>query len=606
VIAAPTGAGKTSAMAKAVAREGGTCWLSDRRDDVDAAAAAIDGHSGNVGKVLPLDGVTGGVPNCLHPEIISSWQSKGYNYHPGYCKVACERGEDIEECPFIMSIKELKDADNIVVTKALARRGGFFSTLGNQFRQTVVLDEDPIGLLRPPVEVTYQELNLFQQTLDEIDTVKNGESAKLEACLNESRRVRRIGSWCLDQIKGQQPGGQPEAFAIPPSLLPTKAVLKRTKQERKNGRKILTGAFHKRMRNNPHETIRNVLRDLYDLVARAAGKIVFVTAEKLVFHLQVKIPRNKRVIILDATANADLLRPIFAPRPIIMLCQERVKPAGRVIQFMDFNGPRSYLNKIPRKAVKIIDAIGDLHPGGQIVLISHQSCVNELAKASRHSERIKTAYFGALRGRNDLESSPEQLIACHIVAGSPKTTEENRQQLALAVYGKGCLPLPPLVTVRRPILGRVPAELDEGEDTWRVWEAKFKGYNKPEMQAVYEHTATAELTHAADRARVLIHESARVYLLTNELCPRLWFAEMAYAGELLDLTPGPRSDFRQACERYMAKAKELLDRGQRIGNADVCRALSQKPGWGKRYWVSFLEQNKDALEGRRKVRWKEL
>ena len=40
------------------------------------------------------------------------------------------------------------------------------------------------------------------------------------------------------------------------------------------------------------------------------------------------------------------------------------------------------------------------------------------------------------------------------------------------------------------------------------------------MQAVYEHTVTAELTQAADRARVLIHPASTVYLLTNEPCPR--------------------------------------------------------------------------------------
>src|SRR5262249_10577636 len=148
----------------------------------------------------------------------------------------------------------------------------------------------------------------------------------------------------------------------------------------------------------------------------------------------------KRVFVLDATGNADLLRPVFSPRAVQVLCDDLVQPAGRIVQFMDFNGPRSYLNKIPRKLVRIIGALGDLHPTGKIVLVSHRSCVKALAKASRHAARIRTAYFGALRGRNDLEPSPTNRIACHIVAGSPKTTEEARRQLALAVYGKSALP----------------------------------------------------------------------------------------------------------------------------------------------------------------------
>src|SRR5262249_48579113 len=153
------------------------------------------------------------------------------------------------------------------------------------------------------------------------------------------------------------------------------------------------------------------------------------------------------------TANVDLLRAVVAPRPVEVLCDEPVQPAGRVIQFMDFNGPRNYLNKIPKKVVRILDAIGDLHERGSIVLISHRSCVKPLAERSKHCERIITAHFGALRGRNDLETSPDKPVACHIVVGSPKTPEEDRQLLALAVYGKSILPFPKMRTVRKAVIG---------------------------------------------------------------------------------------------------------------------------------------------------------
>ena len=66
----------------------------------------------------------------------------------------------------------------------------------------------------------------------------------------------------------------------------------------------------------------------------------------------------------------------------------------------------------------------------------------------------------------------------------------------------------------------------------------MKGYTDPRMQAIYDHTVTAELTHAADRARVLIHRGATVYVVTNEPCPKLWFAELCFAGDFLDLSSG--------------------------------------------------------------------
>jgi hypothetical protein len=126
------------------------------------------------------------------------------------------------------------------------------------------------------------------------------------------------------------------------------------------------------------------------------------------------------------------------------------------------------------------------------------------------------------------------------------------------------------------------------------------------MQGVYDHTVTAELTQAADRARVLIHPGARVYLVTNEPCPKLWFAEMCYAGDLLDLsaTAKPRSDFAANFAAYEEAAVRLLDARTRIGNADVCRELGRKPCAGWRYWKHFMDKYGDALEGERKVRWK--
>jgi hypothetical protein len=415
-----------------------------------------------------------------------------------------------------------------------------------------------------------------------------------------------VATWLWDRIgqqePGEQSGEQPQAVDIPPNLTRVKSDL--SKKALSQGKKRLDQLFRTLMRKDPYGTVRNVTRDLADL-KRAAGRVVFVTSSRVLFHVRLRIPRGKYVIILDATANVELLRPLFPGSEIEVLCDERIRPAGRIIQFMDFNGPRSYLNKKPKKLVRIIDAIGDQHPSGTIVLISHASCVEELKQASRHAGRIRTAYFGALRGRNDLEDRPEDPITCHVVAGSPKTTEEDRQQLALAVYGRSILPLPQLEDVRRCVAGPVPAELVEGEEeAQRLWEVKIKGYGDPRMQAVYDHTVTAELTHAADRARVLIHRNALVYLATNEPCPKLWFAEKCFADDLLDLSDVRRSDFEQNYAIFRDKAVELLNGGKTISSADVCKALGKSDRSGWRYWQRFLNSYEDALEGRRKFKWK--
>jgi hypothetical protein len=344
----------------------------------------------------------------------------------------------------------------------------------------------------------------------------------------------------------------------------------------------------------------NLHRDLGALAQRAARETAYVTAEQLLFHIEVVIPDRCKVIVLDATAKPELLRPLFAPRPVLVLCNEPVPPAGRIIQVMDANLPRASLNQIDDKYVRLLDAIGDRHPDGEIVLIAHKSNHEGLAAASKHAGRIITAYYGALRGRNDLESKLERPIACHVVMGSPKTSEEDRIQIALAVYGPDILPPPELTEVRHVLRARVPRELGEGKD--RVWDIRCMGYADARMQAVYQATVTAELAQAADRARVLNHPEAVVYIVTNEPCD-LWFVEGTFADEFI--APAPkRSDFQERYTAYDAKAVELLDAGGRICNADVCRALGKEVKWGSRYWQLFTLVRKEMLEGEKKVQWK--
>lgn len=602
LIAAPTGAGKSEAAAQHVAKVNNAIVLADRHESIEQFTATVEKYGGSVGRVLPLDGKNNGIPNCLHPDIVGMWQMKGYSYRAGFCPndKCCKRQGKPEACPFLASIDALEEAPTIAATKALGRSPGFFHSYGNQRRDTVIIDEDPIGMLRPLVEITRHDLTHYLKTITRI--VSHYRAQSMADCEVIARHYEKVASWLWGTIQKQEPNTPLQAIDIPTEMVRIKSSL--PKKALKCGKQAVDRLFRKLMRRDPYGTVRNVTRDLVDL-KRAAGKVVFANTEKVIFHIRVGIPRGKRVFILDATANVDLLRPLFPGSEIEVLCDDRVRPAGRVVQFMDFNGPRSYLNKHPKKLIRIIDAIGDLYSAGTIVLISHASCVEELKKASRHADRIRTAYFGALRGRNDLEHRREDPIACHIVAGSPKTTEEDRQQLALAVYGRKILPFPELQDVRRAVTGRLPPELVDGEEELgRLWEVKIKGYLDASMQAIYDHTVTAELTHAADRARVLTQRNAAVYLVTNEPCPRLWFAEKCYATDLLDLSETKRADYAENYRTYEDKARELLNKGEAIGNADVCRALKKKNAWGWRYWQQFLARYEDALEGRRKMRWK--
>src|ERR1051326_7472815 len=96
------------------------------------------------------------------------------------------------------------------------------------------------------------------------------------------------------------------------------------KQARKRGRQELLQALYRGMRQDPTGMVRNVDRELRYMLTHAAGGMVFVTAHQVLYHLQLTIPRARRVFVLDATANPELLGPLFAPRPVEVRCTGRI------------------------------------------------------------------------------------------------------------------------------------------------------------------------------------------------------------------------------------------------------------------------------------------
>ncbi len=170
MIAAPTGSGKSTAAAGFIAGQAPALWLANRHEDVAAAAAMIEAKGGVVGRPVPLTGRTHGVANCLMPDIIKAWQAKGYNYQVGVCchrrrdgTPLCPRQGDLERCPYLQGLENVAKAPIAVTTKAFARRPNFFSTKPHDQRRTIVLDEDPISLLRPAVEASRDDLERYLQ-----------------------------------------------------------------------------------------------------------------------------------------------------------------------------------------------------------------------------------------------------------------------------------------------------------------------------------------------------------------------------------------------------------------------------------------------------------
>jgi hypothetical protein len=369
------------------------------------------------------------------------------------------------------------------------------------------------------------------------------------------------------------------------------------------GRFLLNRELNHRLWKHPDTMPRNTLGDLSTLAGRALKRLAYVRHDGLLFHLEVKIPRDRKLHVLDPTGNLEMLRQVFGPQEVIPICDRPVRPAGEVIQFLDANAPRSYVKKIPKRVIQIIDALGDRHPGGDIVLISFLGMVDELAKKSKHRDRIRTAHFFDVRGRNDLQSTPVRKVACHIVVGSPKTDERSRQDLALAVFGPEALPLPDLVTRVERVEADLPDELADFPGERARWERVYKAYDNATLQLIYDHLTTSELEQTIDRARLAIHADARVYVLSNEPLRKLWYAKVCLAEHLLDLSGRRRQDFADNYRTYEIKAVELLNKAGGVSNAAASRCLGLKRGTGHRYWLEFVRRHGESLSGKRTRRW---
>src|SRR5262249_9042571 len=161
-----------------------------------------------------------------------------------------------------------------------------------------IIDEDPIGMLRPMVAITRDDLNKYLDIMKAIVAYFHKQADVSSEVV--AKHYHKIASWLWETINQQEPGAEFQAVDIPPELVRISSSL--PKKALTQGKKALDGVFRTLMRRDPHETVRNVTRDLTDL-KRAAGKVVFATSDRVIFHVQVRIPHGKRVFILDATAN---------------------------------------------------------------------------------------------------------------------------------------------------------------------------------------------------------------------------------------------------------------------------------------------------------------
>ena len=230
------GTGKTTAFAEEVAKNGSTSGSSDRHEQVDDVVSSIEAAGGSVGRVLMLRERLRAFPIACILRLSRSGRQRVTTMSPGSAARKCERKGEPDECMFLGSIRDLKEASTIVSTKAYARRKGFFSAHGNSERKTVIIDEDAIGFMRPVVNITRVELAMILKML------------KGRNCYPEGRRRRRgrrdeassdmsrlIAQWLWEQIHRQQPGAQPEAVDVLKPLRPSKAVLNRTKKAERSG-----------------------------------------------------------------------------------------------------------------------------------------------------------------------------------------------------------------------------------------------------------------------------------------------------------------------------------------------------------------------------------
>jgi hypothetical protein len=548
VLAHPPGAGKGFNTARGLRRwmqetptddEGGgfLVWTAQRKAQV---------HDQQGIELIPLAGRHQG--NCRKlPEAVTL-AKKGYSVKDALC---------MRRCPFIdrcAYLRQFSQEGDFFASTPMLKATGWWESAG-----VVVLDEfDPAGLINH-VQLTTADLAAMSRAHAKAPALQTVLRWVAQAVATTTDRTIS-GVLLLEEID-RQAGDEGACFAtvlaaaiaeLPPPEelnlligLPTGATLADYQALPPGHTAALLSQLAKERR-----LLEEGRRCTSRLEARGGRLELFLRVEHLIERLA---RADQPKIILDATANAGLLKALFPGTPV-RIEQPVLRGATRVIQAIGRDWAKSSLKSravatAERRRERWVDDVASyirLDRKTLVVCTLEWEAELRAGLVERGHPDVALAHYGALRGSNDYKGF-DVILAQVYHPNLDAVAREGR-----SLFADDPEPLDERVVV-------VPRLLrDATGATWRVQVPTFVDRR---LAALLEQRREAELLQCALRGRPFDHPDVQIPLLFSLPLPGL------PPTVIVEAPTSPASNGgreRAAKARLCAAAQRLLDGGARV------------------------------------------
>jgi len=292
--------------------------------------------------------------------------------------------------------------------------------------------------------------------------------------------------------------------------------------------------------------------------ARDGRLMLYLRAEHLI--AQLARPAQPK-IILDATANLDLLRAIFPTTPIQME-RPTIRGALRIVQVIGRDWAKSTLraagaNGDARRHTRWFDEVAShVRPGRPTLVVCTRAWEDALraALAERGHADVTVAHYGALRGSNAYQGH-DVLLAQVYHPNLEQVVREGR-----ALFADDEEPLDERVVL---------ADTRLQDATGATWQVAVPTFADPRLVALLVQRREAELLQCALRGRPFDHPDTQITLLFSLPVPGLPPTLIVEATQTPESNAGREAAVKA---RLCATAQQLLDHGVRV--IDVQRLAS--------------------------------
>jgi len=537
--------------------------------------------------LIPLAGRNAG--NCRKlPEAIVLAQ-KGYSVKDALCQRRCPH---VQQCSYL---KQFAQEGHFFASTPLLKATGWWEQAG-----ALVLDEfDPASLIQH-VHLSAADLALMSRS--------HGQKPAIQTMLRwiaqtlASTTDRTLGGMLFIEELARQAAldGADLATCLRTALeeLPTDEELNRLVG-------LPSGATLAEYQQLPPSHTARLLRQIDKEVrsqmmgrrqtSRLEARSGSLELSLRVEHLIEQLARPEQPkIILDATANAGLLRAIFPNTPVTVE-QTSIRGALRIVQVVGRDWAKSTLVKRHRhrprheqRRTQWFDEVASaLRPGRPTLVVCTRECAEELREGLQArgfpSPDVVVDHYGGLRGSNAYKGY-DVILAQVYHPNLDAIVREGR-----ALFADDLEPLDTRMTVSNRLLR---------DGTGATWNIPVPTFADVRLAALLENRREAEMLQCALRGRPLDHPESQITLLFSLPIPGLSPTIIVEA----KVSAGSNGGREQAVKaRLCAAAQQLIEQGKRVLDVTMlARAAEVSVVTVRKHWAHIAARLHLTMQQRRR------